>query len=208
MVALAGGTTPRGLYARLADGAAPYRAVVPWERTHFFWGDERAVPPDHRDSNYHLASEALLQYVPAVEEQVHRIRGENPDAVRAAEEYEAILRDAFHLGSAEWPRFDLILLGMGEDGHTASLFPESAALFANDRLAIATKAPSNGDRITLTLPVLNAAATVIFLVSGEAKAATLKRLMAGEDLPAARVKPFDGDRLWLVDREAARLIAS
>jgi 6-phosphogluconolactonase len=203
-VALAGGSTPRALYAHLASAEAPFRDVLPWRRTHVFFGDERAVPPDHADSNYRMARDALLAHVPVPPGNVHRMRGEDdPDA--SARAYEEELRAFF----GATPRFDLLLLGLGPDGHTASLFPGSAVLEERSRLAAAATAgtPPLVRRITLTLPALDAAARVLFLVSGASKAAALARVLqggAGEGaLPAARVRPHTGTVLWLVDRAAA-----
>ncbi|WP_242345385.1 6-phosphogluconolactonase [Anaeromyxobacter terrae] len=202
-VALSGGSTPRAVYALLADPAAPYRDALPWARTHVFFGDERAVPPDHPQSNYGMARDALLASVALPPENVHRIRGEDePEA--AARAYEDALRAFF--GGA--PRFDLLLLGMGADGHTASLFPGSPALEEPSHLVVAAPAPAPGPpRITLTLRALQAAARVVFLVSGAAKAPALARALSGASgagaLPAGRVRPTDGSVLWLVDRAAA-----
>jgi 6-phosphogluconolactonase len=151
-----------------------------------------------------MATETLLGKVPIPPEQIRRIRGENPDAERAAEEYEDILRDVFHLGTGERPRFDLVLLGMGPDGHTASLFPGSPTLRVADRLASGVRLdPPAHDRVTLSLPVLNAAAAVVFMVTGPEKAPALARVAAGHELPAGLVRPAGGTLLWLVDREAA-----
>jgi len=203
-VALAGGSTPRALYTLLADEAAPYRARIDWDKVHVFFGDERQVDPDHPDSNCRMATETLIGRVPIPAEQVHRIRGENPDADRAAEEYDEILTADFHLSAGDRPRFDLVLLGMGPDGHTASIFPGSAAARITDRLAAGVRVePPGHDRVTLTLPVLNAAAAVVFMIAGADKAAALARVAAGHDLPAGRVRPADGTLLWLVDRAAA-----
>jgi 6-phosphogluconolactonase len=204
-VALAGGTTPRPLYARLADPAAPHRAAVPWGSVQVFFADERQVPPDHPESNMRMAHESLLKLVPIPEEQVHRIRGENPDPERAAEEYEQILADLFRLEPGQKPRFDLVLLGLGADGHTASLFPGGHALAETVRLAVAVPTAGPGfDRVTLTLPVLNEAAAVMFVVSGTAKAGALRRVLGGDaSLPAARVRPRGGSLLFLADRDAA-----
>jgi 6-phosphogluconolactonase len=203
-VALAGGSTPRALYALLADPRAPHRAQVAWEQVHVFFGDERQVDPEHPDSNCRMATGTLLGHVPIPPEQVHRIRGENPDADRAAEEYEEILATEFRLGTGDRPRFDLVLLGMGADGHTASIFPGSAAARVTDRLAVGVHMPPPGhDRVTLTLPVFVAAATVVFMVTGQDKAPALGRVAAGHDLPAGRVRPADGALLWLVDHAAA-----
>jgi 6-phosphogluconolactonase len=204
-VALAGGTTPRPLYARLADPEAPHRDAVPWPSTQVFFADERQVPPDHPESNMRMAHESLLKLVPIPEDQVHRIRGENPDPERAAEEYEQILADLFRLEPGQKPRFDLVLLGLGADGHTASLFPGGAALAETVRLVVGVPSAGTGfDRVTMTLPVLNEAAAVMFVVSGAAKAPALRRVIGGDtSLPAARVRPRGGTLLFLADRDAA-----
>jgi 6-phosphogluconolactonase len=202
--ALSGGSTPQGLYRLLADPAAPFRARVPWDRVHVFFGDERNVPPDHPDSNYRAARETLLDAVrPAA---VHRIEGERP-AVEAAARYEAALRAA--LGAAEGgapPALDVVLLGIGADGHTASLFPGSPALEERARWVAAPFVPQLGaHRITLTLPVLERARLVLFLVAGAEKAAALRALLAPDaaaPVPAARVCP-GGERRVFADRAAA-----
>jgi 6-phosphogluconolactonase len=206
-VALSGGSTPRALYAALATDA-DLRAAVPWTQCEFFWGDERHVPPDDVASNYRMAHEAMLGRVPVGPAQVHRIKGEYPDAGKAAAEYEVELRRAFRLGPDELPRFDLILLGLGPDGHTASLFPGTAALAETTRLVVANRVSQfDTDRITLTLPVLNNAARVIFLVEGSAKAAILRTVLdsppGAVPLPAQQVRLTDGTLMWLVDRAAA-----
>jgi 6-phosphogluconolactonase len=205
-VALAGGSTPRALYARLAQ--EPWRSRLPWPAIHLFWGDERHVPPDHPDSNFRMVRETLLDVAPVPPGNVHRIRAEDPDAARAAAAYEAELRAFFQLAPGELPRFDLVLLGLGDDAHTASLFPGSAALHERERLVAAPWISTlQTFRITLTPPVLNRAAHVVFLVSGEGKAAALRAVLAGESLPerypAQIVHPEDGTLLWLVDRAAA-----
>lgn len=207
-VCLAGGSTPRGLYACVAAGAG----AVPWGRTHFFWCDERHVAPGHSASNYRMAQEALLSKVPLSPENVHRIRGECARARQAALEYERTLREFFRLKPGEWPRFVLVLLGMGADGHVASLFPGSPALHEARRLAVATWAPkSNAERVTLTVPVLNATAAGLFLVSGADNAPALKAVLEGPHFPgrypAQLIRPTDGKLLWLVDRAAASLLA-
>jgi 6-phosphogluconolactonase len=194
---LAGGSTPEPVYRLLAQ--LPYRADIDWARVHIFWGDERCVPPDHTESNYRMAQEALLGHVPIPDSQIHRIQGELPPE-QAAAAYRATLRAA--LGPD--PRFDLVLLGMGADGHTVSLFPGSPALDVQDRLAVAVHAPEQEIpwRVTLTLPILNAARAALFLVSGAEKAKTLARVGAGEPLPAGLVQPVAGEVVWLVDRLA------
>ena len=207
-LALSGGNTPRRLYARLAT--PPFRSRIDWPRVDVFWGDERCVPPDHPDSNYRLAYESLLSRVPIPPERIHRMRGEDPDPERAAQEYARELERVFNLDPGGRPRFDLILLGLGADGHTASLFPGSATLNETARLAVATYAePVKGYRLTLTLPVLNAAARVIFLVSGETKAEALRAALndgASPNRPASLIWPERG-AFWLVDRDAARRLA-
>jgi 6-phosphogluconolactonase len=198
-VALAGGATPRRLYRLLADAGAPFHGRIPWDRTHVFFGDERPVAPDHPDSNYRMAREALLDHVAVAS--VHRIPAEAPGAAAA---YEADLRAFFGTpGDAAPPRLDLVLLGLGPDGHTASLFPGTAAVEEAARWVVSPFVPQVGSRrVTLTLPVLNRARAVLFLVSGAEKAGALARVLGGEPLPAARVQP-DGGAVWLVDDAAA-----
>jgi 6-phosphogluconolactonase len=207
-IALSGGSTPRRLYELLADPAGPFRESVPWERVHVFFDDERHVPPDHPDSNYRMARMALLARVPAGS--VHRMRGERREARTAAEEYEAELGSFFGAspGIDLPPRLDLVLLGLGADGHTASLFPGSAALGEGSRWVVAPFVERLGVfRITLTLPVLNRAREVLFLVSGAAKAEALSRSLAPPPdapfPPAALVRPEAGTLVWLADAAAA-----
>jgi 6-phosphogluconolactonase len=213
-VALAGGSTPKAFYRLLgSQTGAPFRARVPWGATHFFWGDERHVPPDHPDSNFRMADEAMLSRVPVAPQNVHRIRAENPDASQAAEVYDRELREFFRLPPGQLPRFDLILLGMGPDGHTASLFPGTDALQEQKKLVAAPWVETfRTHRITLTPPVLNNGASVIFLVSGKEKAETLREVLQGEfqphRLPAQIIRPNNRRLLWLVDRAAARRLAS
>jgi 6-phosphogluconolactonase len=199
--ALAGGSTPRRLYSLLAQ--APFISSVDWSRVEFFWGDERCVPPDHPDSNYRMARETLLDLIHPDPARVHRMRGEEKPPSAAVAAYEAELQDTFglHAGSPP-PSFDLILLGMGADGHTASLFPHSPTLRETQRWV--TFDPMAA-RLTLTRPVLNAGAHVLFLVSGASKAARLKHVLAGPDegLPAQRIRPAHGRLEWLVDAAAA-----
>ncbi len=210
VVALAGGSTPRRLYELLAT--PQYAAAVEWSRVCFFWGDERCVPSDHPTSNYRMAREVFLGRIPVPEANVHRIHGENAPA-RAASAYEQELREAF--ATREGPpsrapgrRFDLVLLGMGNDGHTASLFPGLAAVREKERWVVAEHiAETSMWRVTLTPPVLNAAAHVLFLVSGAEKAAMLHRVLDGpsqpDTLPAQVIAPCDGELAWFVDAEAA-----
>jgi 6-phosphogluconolactonase len=210
MLALAGGSTPRATYERLAQ--PPRRDLMPWERTWVFFGDERGVPPDHPDSNFRMANQALLLKVPLPPRQVVRIRGEAEDPEVAAAEYGRRLSEVFDIKRGQLPRFDLILLGMGVDGHTGSLFPGSPVLKEVFRpvAAVHATAASIPQRFTFTLPVINAAARVMFLVSGAEKAKVLKAVLRepGRGLPAALVHPTDGRLTWLLDRPAAALIVS
>ncbi|MFY9553057.1 MAG: 6-phosphogluconolactonase [Thermoanaerobaculia bacterium] len=208
-VALSGGHTPRRLYSLLGDERAPYRARVPWERVHLFWGDERHVGPDDPRSNYRMVREALLSRVAIPESNVHRIPAELTDA---AARYEAELRRFFALAPGEIPRFDLMYLGLGTDGHTASLFPETTALSVRDRLVVATwVAKLNAFRITMTYPVFEEARAVVFLVAGADKAEVLSAVRdpaRAAAHPAGRIHPRDGELLWLVDRAAVGLAAA
>jgi 6-phosphogluconolactonase len=205
-VVLSGGSTPRGLLSLLASD--PYRARLPWGAIHFFWGDERPVPPDHPDSNYGMARETLLSRVPVPPNNVHRIPGEEEDLGVAAAAYERTLKGVFRLTGEERPRFDLVYLGLGSDGHTASLFPGTKALHEERRLVVANWVGKlYSHRITLTAPVLNAAALVVFLVAGADKAVPLKAVLEGprepDQLPAQLIQPEGGRLVWLVDRPAA-----
>ncbi len=204
-IALSGGSTPKSLFNLLATNA---RTVLPWDRMFFFWGDERHVPPTDPDSNYRMAEEAMLSKIPVAAGNVFRIPAENPDAAAAADAYEQTLRKFFQLGPGEVPIFDLILLGMGPDGHTASLFPGSAGLQEKTRLVIANWVDKlKTSRLTLTLPVLNAARCVAFLVSGTDKAAVLKTVLEedapAEQYPSKLIRPNNGKLIWLLDRAAA-----
>jgi 6-phosphogluconolactonase len=216
---LSGGSTPRDLFALLADPNESFRARLPWGKIHFFWGDERHVPPDHPDSNYRMAKESLLDPMRIAAANVHRIQGENPDAAAAAAAYETELRTFFHLDAgaaavAEGPpRFDLVLLGLGPEGHTASLFPGSLALAERERWVVAPWVEKfNTFRITLTPPVLNRAAAVLFLAAGEEKAdalhAVLEEVGDADLYPARIVRPEEGDLLWLLDRAAAKSLSA
>jgi 6-phosphogluconolactonase len=206
LLALAGGSTPRPLYELLAD--APQAARVDWSRVHLFWGDERCVPPDHPDSNYRMTRQALIDRVPIPPENVHRIRGED-DPQEAAEAYERVLRGFFGPGDPPARSFDLALLGMGPDGHTASMFPGTAATTESRRWAMAVhvERPRDMWRVTLTTVVLNAAANVTFLVTGRDKAARLKEALredggARPSLPAQLIRPRRGVLRWMVDADA------
>ena len=202
-VALSGGSTPKALYSLLASNYAGFA----WNRVFIFFGDERHVPPTDPESNYRMANEALLTKIAIPPENVFRVPAENPDAAAAAIEYETQIRRFFALKPGEFPRFDLILLGLGPDGHTASLFPDTAALDEHSRLVVANwVAKFKTHRITFTFPVLNRAAEVIFLASGAEKADMVRQVLQGKNssqLPSQRVQPTDGKLLWLLDETAA-----
>jgi 6-phosphogluconolactonase len=203
-VALSGGNTPRTVYSLLASE----HQQLPWDRIHIFFGDERHVSPDHPDSNFRMANESLLSKVPIPEKNVHRIRAEL-EANAAATEYEQELRSFFHLVDHDWPAFDLIFLGLGEDGHTASLFPGSQALTESSRRVVANWVEKfQAFRITFTFPVLNHASEVVFMVSGAGKAQILSEVVrtGARKYPAQNVQPKNGDLLWLVDQEAGSLL--
>jgi len=206
MMCLAGGETPRATYARLA--LAAYSERVRWDRTWVFFGDERAVPPDHPESNYRMAYETLLSRVPVPPEQIFRMHGEHADSDGAAAAYAVALAEAFGTRRGELPRFDAVLLGLGVDGHTASLFPGSPVLREVFRTvaAVHVAAAQIPQRLTLTFPVLNAAARVVFLVAGAEKAKIVRAVLSEQALlPAALVRPTDGELVWLTDRAAAGL---
>jgi 6-phosphogluconolactonase len=208
-IALSGGSTPKSLYNLLATNA---RTTLPWDRMYFFWSDERHVPPDDPDSNYRMVNEAMLSKVPVPPGNVFRVPTENPDAAAAAREYESTLRKFFGFEPGQFPQFDLILLGMGPDGHTASLFPGTAGLQEKSRLVIANWVEKlKTHRLTFTLPVLNAARSVAFLVSGTDKASVLRSVLEekvpGEQYPAKLVQPTDGKLTWFLDRGAASGLA-
>jgi 6-phosphogluconolactonase len=206
-VALSGGSTPKALYSLLSE---PQWSSLPWERVHLFWGDERFVPPDHPESNFRMVQEALLSKGRILESHAHRVKTELGDPARVAEAYEAEVSGFFGLRPGELPRFDLVFLGLGTDGHTASLFPGTPALEEKGHLVVANWVEKLGvERITLTLPVFNNAACIIFLVAGADKSEVLRAVQSGGEtaaLPASLVRPTDGELLWLVDRSAARLL--
>jgi 6-phosphogluconolactonase len=203
VIALAGGSTPRPIYARLA--VADHAPQIEWSGVHVFFGDERCVPPDDPQSNYRMAREALLDHVPLPQANVHRMRGEDDPAL-AALAYELDVQRLFR--SAATPRFDLICLGMGDNGHTASLFPGTAALREQARWVLPQYVEvMHSWRLTLTVPLINAARHVAFLVEGAAKAETLWRVLEGpyepDVLPAQLIQPIDGQLHWVVDASAA-----
>ena len=206
-IALSGGATPRMLYEILAS--PPYLGTIGWDGWRVFWGDERCVPPDHEDSNYRMTKESLLGIVPLQAANVHRMQGEGVPHV-AAQEYEELLKGVFR--SPE-PSFDLILLGIGDDGHTASLFPGTLALEERSRLVLHNWVPDQQDyRITFTLPLINAARMIAFLVTDESKAEVLRRVMEpapGESvLPATLVRLSSDAVHWFLSQGAARLLGA
>ena len=209
-IALSGGSTPRNLYTLIAANAS---TTLPWDKMFFFWGDERHVPLTDPESNYRMANETFLSKVPVPPANIFPVPAENQDASAAAQTYEDTLRKFFALQPSEFPRFDLILLGLGPDGHAASLFPETAALQEKSRLVVANRVEKlNTSRITFTLPVLNAARCVAFLVSGADKAAVLHEVLEGnapgEKYPSKLVRPNKGKLIWFVDRAAASQLST
>jgi len=209
-IAISGGSTPKAAFQLLADPSQPFLKRMPWDKLDLYWVDERTVPPDHAESNYRMTREAMLDRVPLKPEQVHRMEGElEPDV--AASRYESLLRNTFRLEGAETPRFDLVQLGMGDDGHTASLFPHTAAIHEMGRLVTANQVPQKDTwRITLTWPVINQAASVFFLIGGQNKAELVKEVFTGprdpERLPSQLIWPSSGILTLILDRDAAALL--
>ena len=206
-IALSGGATPRLLYEILAS--PPYLGVIGWDDWRVFWGDERCVPPEHEDSNYRMAKETLLDRVPIPAANVHRMHGENVPHV-AAQDYEELLKGVFRTPE---PVFDLILLGIGDDGHTASLFPGTLALAERSRLVLHNWVPEQQDhRITFTLPLINAARMIAFVCTDESKAEVLRRVLEpapGESvLPATLVRPSSDAVHWFLTQGSARLLSA
>ncbi len=204
-VALSGGSTPKAMFQILAE--KPFADALPWRSIYFFWGDERCVPPDHADSNYRMANETLLSKVPIPRENIFRIPAEE-DHQRAAIDYSETLRNFFH---EKWPHFDLVFLGMGADGHTASLFPGTAALSVTERVAVANYVDKfQSWRITLTADAINKARNIIFLVAGQDKAPALKEVVQGprdsDQFPSQLIEPDYGALLWMIDEAAASLL--
>jgi 6-phosphogluconolactonase len=211
-VALAGGSTPKALYGLLVNDST-LRSQVPWDKMHVFFGDERHVPPDHSESNFRMATEVMISKSPLKPEQVTRIKGEYLDADQAALEYEKALREYFKLKDGEFPRFDLLLAGMGNEGHTLSLFPGTKALLADGRIAVRNWVGKlYTERITLTAPAASNAAEIIFMVTGADKALALKAVLEGpfepDQLPAQLLQPKSGKLLWLVDVGAGGMLTS
>ena len=207
-IALSGGNTPRRLYELMAS--APWRDQAPWPQSFVFWGDERRVPPSHPDSDYRMARETLLDHVPVPPGHIFRMFGEEL-ANSAKQDYEEKLRRHFGLRAGEWPRFDMILLGLGKDGHIASIFPGTRAISDLSNMVVVYEVPQlRSERMTLTFPVINHARNIIFLVTGEEKAPALAAVFGDvqkpSTFPAQGVQPVDGSLVWLVDEAAASLL--
>jgi 6-phosphogluconolactonase len=209
-LALSGGSTPRRLYKVLAS---QYARRLNWGQVEFYFGDERCVPPDHEESNFRMADETLLRPLAIEAEQVCRIRGED-EPEKAAAGYESVIRERFEVGSEERPKFDLVLLGLGDDGHTASLFPGSPSVREAKRLIVASQSPRGiRDRVTVTPPLINHARTVVFLVAGAGKAAAVRTVLEEEridplECPAKMIQPLDGRLVWFLDRTAAAQLSA
>jgi 6-phosphogluconolactonase len=211
-IAISGGTTPRAMFALLADPTQPFVKQVPWSKLNLYWVDERCVPPNHPDSNYRMTNEALLSKVPLLPDHVHRMEGEL-DPVVAAARYESTIRNSFRLEGAETPTFDLILLGMGDDGHTASLFPHTEAINDLTDIVTANHVPQKDTwRITLTWPVINQGREVAFLIEGAAKAQVLHDVLLGpyqpDTYPSQIIRPASGQLTFLLDAAAAAKLPS
>lgn len=206
LVALSGGSTPKALYSILANDK--YAQQLDWSKVHFLFGDERSVPPTHADSNFAMANAILFSPLHIPSAQIHRMRGEDPPETAAAQ-YETTLRHLTTAVPGQWPRLDLVLLGMGDDGHTASLFPGTASLTEQTRWVVPSTSPQGTRaRVTLTLGVINHASVVLFLVAGRNKAAVVRRVLEQRPggpgpYPAALIRPETGRLLWYLDRAAA-----
>jgi 6-phosphogluconolactonase len=206
-IAISGGTTPKSMFALLANPAEPFFRAVPWDRIELFWVDERCVPPDNIESNYRMTNEALLSKVPLAAERVHRMEGELEPEVAAAR-YESTIRNAFRLEGAQTPTFDLVLLGIGDDGHTASLFPHTEALNEMSHIVVPNHVPQKDSwRITLTWPVINQGREVAFLIEGAGKAQVIHDVFLGpyqpDTYPSQIIRPASGRLILLLDAAAA-----
>ena len=209
-IAISGGSTPKVAFELLADPVQPFFKRMPWDKLDVYWVDERTVAPDHPESNYRMTREAMLDKVPLKSEQIHRMEGELAPEVASAR-YESLLRNTFRLEGAETPRFDLVQLGMGDDGHTASLFPHTEAIHELGRLVTANRVPQKDTwRITLTWPVINQAGSVFFLIGGKNKAELVKEVFTGprdpERLPSQLIWPSSGILTLILDKDAAALL--
>ena len=209
-VAISGGSTPKRMFAVLSE--EPFLSDLPWDKLHLYWVDERCVPPSDPESNYGVTKELLLDKVPLPASQVYRMEGEL-DPQEASSRYEALIRNTFKLEGAETPVFDLVQLGMGDDGHTASLFPHTEGIDELGRIAFANHVPQkNTWRITLSWPVIIAAREVVFLIEGAAKTEVLARVLTGpkdlETLPSQLIRPANGKLLFLLDTAAAAKLPS
>jgi 6-phosphogluconolactonase len=209
-IAISGGSTPKAAFQLLADPGQPWLKRMPWDKLELYWVDERTVPPDHPESNFRMTREALLDHVPLKPDQVHRMEGELEPEVAAAR-YESLLRNNFRLEGAETPRFDLISLGMGDDGHTASIFPHTEAIHTLGRLVTANQVPQKDTwRITLTWPVINQGISVFFLIGGKNKAELVQEVFMGprdsERLPSQLIWPASGILTLILDKDAAALL--
>jgi 6-phosphogluconolactonase len=206
-VALSGGSTPKTMQGLLAGEA--FDGQVDWRRVEFYFGDERCVPPDHPESNYGMAEATLFRPLRIPPEQVFRMAGEAFDPAQAARDYEGLIRTRFGTPAPDWPRFDLVILGLGEDGHTASLFPGTRALDERERLVVDNRSPRGvPSRLTCTAPLINQAQAVLFLVSGASKAAAARAVLEDRDrdparFPAKLIRPVQGRLIWFLDRAAA-----
>ncbi len=206
-IAISGGSTPKATFDLLANANEPFSKEIEWDKVELFWVDERTVGPEDSDSNYRMTKESLLSKVPLLPEHIHRIEGEL-DPEEAASKYETVIRREFRLEGAEAPRFDVVWLGMGDDAHTASLFPNTEGIHELGRIAYANHVPQKDTwRITLTWPVINEALDVVFLIGGEDKAEPLERVFYGEydpqTTPSQLIQPKNGSLLFLVDKKAA-----
>jgi 6-phosphogluconolactonase len=211
-ISLAGGSTPKALYTLLATDPG-FNSRMPWDKTQFFFGDERHVPPDDPDSNFRMASESMLSKVSLKPEQVYRIKGEYEDTEKAALEYEQTLRSYFKVSPGQLPRFDVVLLGMGDEGHTLSLFPGTKALHDNGRLVMSNWIGKlYTQRVTITAPVANNSGLAVFMITKADKALALKGVLEGpfepEQLPSQLIQPKNGKLLWLLDTTAASKLAA
>jgi len=205
-VVLSGGTTPKLFLSRLAE--EPYRSSVSWDRLHFFWGDERCVPYEHPESNSRMAQDALLKWVHVSAANIYRMPADQGHPNEAAAIYEETLRKFFGITDSNFPQFDIVFLGMGSDGHAASLFPGSPALAEKIQWVVpSSRGSEQMQRLTMTIPVFNNARKVLFVVQGAEKSATLKKVLAESQtsdlLPAQMIQPQRGSKLWFLDRMAA-----